>query len=261
VIDTHCHLTFPEFADDVETVIAEGLDLGVSGFITVSTTTSDAQHALQLATTHDRIWSTSGVHPLYSNEGPHDWDALVTAARSTRCVAWGELGLDNHYNKPPKHIQREVLDRQLEIIASSAREDLDKPVVLHCREAFDELIPILQSHPIDPQRFVFHCFTAGPDEARACLDLGAMISFTGVVTFPNASEVAAAASLVPDDRIMVETDAPFLSPVPHRGERPCKPAWVAHTARFLADLRDRPFDEFHDLVNRNTARFFSIDAR
>ncbi|MFI4896262.1 MAG: TatD family hydrolase, partial [Phycisphaerales bacterium JB059] len=131
-------------------------------------------------------------------------------------------------------------------------------IVLHCREAFDDLIPILKATTLDPERFVFHCFTGSPGDARKALDFGAMISFTGVVTYKNAKEVAEAATLTPLDRILCETDAPVLSPEPRRGTRPCVPAYTALTARYIASLKGVPFDELHHAINANTERFFGI---
>ncbi|MEM9064263.1 MAG: TatD family hydrolase [Planctomycetota bacterium] len=263
VIDTHCHLTFPDFEGRTAEILAEAAERGVTGCITISTTTVDCRQALAIATANDRVWCTSGVHPLHSHEGPHDWSSIVEVARAPECVAWGELGLDNHYDNPAPSIQRPVLEQQLGVIQDASRGDnpIDLPVVIHCREAFDDLIPVLKSTPLDPARFVFHCFTGGPDDARKVLDFGAMISFTGVVTYKNAREVREAAKLVPADRIMVETDAPFLSPEPHRGVRPCRPAFTRDTAETLAKTRDISFADFHAQLNENTRGFFGIDAR
>jgi TatD DNase family protein len=259
VIDTHCHLTFPDFAGRIDEVLKEAGDAGVTGAITISTTTQDCLAALAIATAHQNVWCSAGVHPLYSHQGPHVWENLHRVAGDPRCVAWGELGLDNHYAEPARTVQDAVLTEQLEFIGACRREHgIDKPVVLHCREAFDDLIPILRGSGLEPTRLVFHCFTGTPADARKCLDLGAMISFTGVVTYRNAKEVREAARLVPRDRIMMETDAPFLSPEPFRGKRPCRPAWVRHTAESLAALRGERFEEFHEAVNENTRRFFGV---
>jgi TatD DNase family protein len=278
LIDTHCHLTFPDFHDRVDQTLADAAAAGVSGCITISTTTLDCLEALHIAERHDRVWCSSGVHPLYSDVGDvraaaragsvHVWENLKQVASHPKCVAWGELGLDNHYPKPLPGIQREVLDQQLAFIQSVNHDregGIGKPeglpVVLHCREAFDDLIPILKRTSLDPTRFVFHCFTGGPEDVRKAMDFGGFVSFTGVVTYPNAPEVREAAKLVPADRIMVETDAPFLSPMPHRGKRPCVPAYTADTARALAAIRGVEFGEFHEQLNRNTQTFFRVDAR
>lgn len=259
MIDTHCHLTFPELAE--RDILGPCAAVGVTGVITISTTTADAPRALAAAKGHGRVWCSAGVHPLYSDEGPHEWSVLAAVARDPKCVAWGELGLDNHYREPARDVQRAVLAEQLAFIASEDRREGRKlPIVLHCREAFDVLIPELRGTGIAPERFVFHCFTGGPREMRMVLDFGAMASFTGVVTYRNAVDVQEAARLVPRDRLMVETDAPFLSPEPNRGRRPCEPWMVSLTAKRLAELRGERWEEFHRAINENTARFFGIDA-
>lgn len=264
VIDTHCHLTFPDFAGRAEAELALCAEHGVTGCITISTTSVDCEHALAIARAHKRVWCTSGVHPLHSDEGPHDWGVIRRVARDARCVAWGELGLDNHYKEPARSVQDAVLAEQLAVIegerSAAGEAGLGKPVVIHCREAFADLLPVLRRSALDPSRFVFHCFTGNAAEARMVLDIGAMISFTGVVTYKNAQDVQEAARLVPINRIMVETDAPFLSPMPHRGERPCRPWMTALTARFLAELRGEEWETFHHAINENASRFFGIDA-
>ncbi|TVS08697.1 MAG: TatD family deoxyribonuclease [Phycisphaerales bacterium] len=258
VIDTHCHLTFEDLRTDIAGLLDEAAGRGVTGAITISTTTRDCLDALAIAKAHGRVWCTAGVHPLYADKGPHEWANLRRVAEHPECVAWGELGLDNHYDRPPRDLQRRVLEEQLGHLERWRGEGVDLPIVLHCREAFDDLIPILKSTAFAGDRFVFHCFTGGPEEVRKCLDFGAMISFTGVVTYPNAQAVRDAAKLVPADRIMVETDAPFLAPAPNRGKRPCRIAWVRDTAEKLSQVRRDPFDEFHQRLNENTQRFFGI---
>jgi TatD DNase family protein len=265
VIDTHCHLTFPDFAGKLEATLAEAAASCVSGCITISTTTHDCLDALKLAKAHERVWCTAGIHPSYSAKGPHEWHHVRTVALDEKCVAWGELGLDNHHGDPPRDIQHEVLNEQLAFIQScregqGGHKRIEKPIVLHCREAFDDLIPVLRATKLDPTRFVFHCFTGTPADMRKVLDFGAMVSFTGVVTYKNASELREAVKLVPEDRFMVETDAPYLSPEPRRGERPCRPAFTRLTAEGLAVLRNTPFNQLHEQVNQNTRGFFGIDA-
>jgi TatD DNase family protein len=258
VIDTHCHLTFPELSGQVPALLDEAAAAGVAGVITICTTTPNAAEVLAMARTYPNVWCSAGVHPLYSDQGPHEWGAMRPVIADPRCVAWGELGLDNHYKEPAAALQRAVLDEQLAFILACRREGIDKPIVIHCREAFDDLLPVLRAAGIPGERFVFHCFTGGPGDVRKVLDFGAMVSFTGVVTYPNAIEVAEAARLAPLDRIMVETDAPFLPPVPHRGKRPCRPAWVRHTAEALAAIRGEGFEAFHAAINANTERFFGL---
>ena len=259
MIDTHCHLTFPDFAGKVPEVMREAAAAGVTGAITISTTTVDCLAALALAKEHPRVWCTAGVHPLYADQGPHRWGQLGVVAADARCVAWGELGLDNHYAEPGRGVQRAVLDEQLAYIAGRHRETgRVLPVVIHCREAFDDLIPVLRGSGLEAARFVFHCFTGTPADMRKVLDFGAMVSFTGVVTYKNAREVREAAVLPPLERVMVETDAPYLSPEPRRGERPCRPAMAAITAKRVAEIRGEAWEEFHAAIDRNAARFFGV---
>lgn len=259
MIDTHCHLTFPEYEGRVGAVLAEARAAGVTGAITISTTTADARRALSVARAHDGLWCSAGVHPLYSDE-PADWNEMREVARDPKCVAWGELGLDRHYAEPAQGVQLARLEEQLGHIARWHREEpaIEKPVVVHCREAFDELIPILRASGLPAERFVFHCFTAGPREMRLLLDFGAWVSFTGVVTFRNARETREAAILPPLDRVMVETDAPFLTPEPHRAVRPNEPKFVVHVADALADLRGQGRAEFRAAVFANAKQFFGV---
>ncbi len=239
-------------------VLGEAARHGVTGCISISTTTTDCLAALEIAKSHANVWCSAGVHPLYSDKGPHVWENLRACAQHPKCVAWGELGLDNHYERPARDAQRKVLEEQLAHLESWKREGLVKPVVLHCREAFDDLIPVLRGTSLDPTRFVFHCFTGGPGDMRKILDFGAYVSFTGVVTYRNAAEVREAVKMVPDDRFMVETDAPFLSPEPHRGVRPCQPWMVSVTARSLAQTRGVEFERLEEQVGENTGRFFGV---
>jgi TatD DNase family protein len=186
VIDTHCHLTFPDFEGQTDQVVQRARDHQVAGLITICTTTQDAPNVLAMARRYPNVWCSTGVHPSYADQGPHQWNVLRMIASDPKCVAWGELGLDNHYSDPSAALQRQVLDDQLAFILSCERDKLRKPIVLHCREAFDDLIPVLRATGIPGDRFVFHCFTGNAADVRKCLDFGALVSFTGVVTYRNA---------------------------------------------------------------------------
>ena len=257
MFDTHCHLTFDCFADRIPEVLDLARSEGVDGCISISTTTGDLDRLVQLADRFANVWCSAGVHPLYSDR-PIDWAVMERAARHPKCVAWGELGLDHHYPEPARTVQSKVLAEQLARIESWTQAGLDKPVVVHCRDAFDDLLPILEQSSLPNDRFVFHCFTGDRRQMRDVLDFGAWVSFTGIVTFANAREVAAASDLVPDDRIMVETDSPFLTPEPHRTVRPNEPRFVGHVANFLADRRGRDRREFERTLDGNASRFFGI---
>ncbi len=260
MIDTHCHLTFRQYEGRIDEVLAAARAAGVGGCITISTTSQDCLRNLQIAQEHENIWCSAGVHPLHADE-PVDWSDVRRVAEDPKCVAWGELGLDNHYEKPERALQNEVLKTQLGFIEQWSQQGLEKPIVVHCRDAFDELLAVFRNAPFDPARYVFHCFTAGPDEARKVLDFGAWISFTGVVTFKNAPEVAAAAKMVPLDRMMVETDAPFLSPEPVRNVRPNEPKHVVHVAKFIAELRGMDPAALEAQLDSNAERFFGIKLK
>ncbi len=260
MIDTHCHLTFPEFDGRVVQVMADAALAGVHAAITIATTTADAIRATELAALHPRLFATAGIHPLYSDR-PLDWEELRRAGQHPKCLAWGELGLDNHYDTPPSAMQREVLDTQLAHIARWTSEGLAKPIVVHCRKAFADLLPLLAASGLPRDRFVFHCFTGDSNDARAVLNFGAYISFTGVLTFPGAPEVRSAAKLVPADRMMVETDSPFLAPQPVRGVWPNEPKHVVHVAAALAVARGEDPIALNEQLDENAARFFGDAIR
>ncbi len=255
MIDTHCHLTYRDFAGRVDDVLFAARAAGVRGVITVGTTPGDCLAAQDLASRYDNVWFTAGIHPL-SAADPRDWSVVRMTARHPRCVAWGELGLDNHYTDPPAAAQRTLLEEELDLIASWP--GAAKPIVVHSRDSLDDLLAVFQSAPFDGGRYVFHCFTGTPQEARRILDFGAWISFTGVVTFKNAAHVAEAARMVPADRLMVETDAPYLSPEPVRTMRPNEPRNVVHVARFLADLRGVAYEDLERQLDANAKRFFGL---
>jgi len=262
VFDTHCHLTFSQFAGRIDDILFAARVAGVRGVICVGTTSGDCLAAQDLASRYSSVWFTAGVHPLYAHE-PRDWSMISSVAAHRRCVAWGELGLDNHYTDPSAKLQRTLLEEQLAFIESRSESvsgaSGPKPIVVHCRDAFDDLLAAFEQAPFPHDRYVFHCFTGTPDDARRVLDFGAWISFTGVVTFKNAPEVALAAKIVPADRLMVETDAPFLSPEPVRAVRPNEPKHVVHVAKRLAQLRGVEYEVLERQLDANAERFFGLE--
>ena len=259
MFDTHCHLRFPDYETlgGASKVLDRATAAGVRGAITIATTVEDARLSADLAESDDRLWHSAGIHPLYADQ-PGDIKDLKAIAERPRCVAFGELGLDQHYAKPNQDIQIAALEGQLEHIAQWRTEGLAKPIVIHCRKAFADLLPRLVESGLPPKEFVFHCFTGSPDDARQVLDFGAWISFTGVVTFQNAPEVARAATLVPRDRIMAETDAPFMSPAPHRAVKPNEPKFVVHICEALAQIRGCTAKEMESQLDANAEQFFGI---
>ena len=257
MFDTHCHLSFPDLHEQLHEVIDRAVDKGVQGMITVSTCPEDLETGLHLAETYSRIWCTSGIHPHHAQRAV-DWDRIKEVANHPKCVAWGELGLDWHYPDPPRDAQYECLEAHLDCIESARSEGLDLPIVVHCRKSLSDLLPLFEQRDFPHEQYVFHCFTGTPQVAQQILDFGSWISFTGVLTFASAPEVAEAARLVPLDRVMVETDSPYLSPEPVRKSRPNEPAHVTWVARFLADLHEMPFEEMEAILDANAERFFNL---
>ncbi|MAY74226.1 MAG: DNAase [Phycisphaerae bacterium] len=262
MIDTHCHLTFPDYAGRVDEVLERARGLGVTGAITICTTSGEATEIADFADAHEGVWCSTGIHPLYVSDDIRDWRALRATIARDVCVAWGELGLDMYRERDIGllDLQKDVLAEQLALIESCVDDGIDKPIAVHCRRAVQELLPILRSSKLRPERFVFHCFTESPDDARAVLDYGANLSFTGVVTYKNAPEVRESARLVPIDRVFVETDAPFLSPEPVRGTRPCEPGFTAYTAKRLAELYGMDIEAFAEQMDANVRRFYGIET-
>lgn len=233
--DDHCHLHFRD-ADEasVRDTVAAARAAGVTRMITVGCDVADSQAAIDLARRFPgTIFATAGVHP---HEARHGLDGLEDLLGHPEVVAVGEAGLDFHYDHSPWEDQRRVFAAQIGLA-----HDHDLALVIHTREAWAETFDILEAEGT-PERTIFHCFTGGPDEARRCLDLGARLSFSGIVTFPGAPEVREAAAITPLDRMLVETDAPFLTPVPHRG-RTNTPAYVPLVGAALAGARQRPVEE------------------
>ena len=256
MIDTHCHLTFPVLHDRWPQVLDEAASVGVDRVITVGTTPADAERCRAIAEADPRVYFAAGIHPHYAVNVPmSELPRLADLVAHPRCVAFGEMGVDYHYDDPPPRQQHEMFSAQLEVVRYS---EIDKPIVIHCRKAVDDTIAIINASSIPGNRFVFHCFTESPDDCHKVLDLGAMISFTGIVTYKNAPEVRESAMLVPDDRIMVETDAPYLPPEPHRKVRPNEPKFVTATARFLAELRGVSYERFVEITDANARRFYGV---
>lgn len=243
-IDTHCHLSLDDAhpADpDVEahdpdvaaTLAAAGpvIDAaaaeGVERLVTIATDAPSARSGIAIAAAHDGVWATVGLHPHDASLGI---DGLEELLDEPGVVGVGECGLDYHYEHSPRDVQREMFAAQIDL---AIRHDL--ALVVHTREAWDDTFEIFASVGV-PERTIIHCFTGGPDEARRCLDLGAYLSFSGIATFKNAPEVREAAALCPEDRLLIETDSPFLAPVPYRGQSN-RPAWVPVVGATVAEVR------------------------
>jgi TatD DNase family protein len=226
--DSHCHLDDPRIEGGAVGALERGLAAGVSRFVTVGTDADHSRAAIDLAGQHDRVWATVGLHP---HDAVNGVDTIRDLFGAPKVVAVGECGLDYHYDHSPRDVQRRVFAEQIALA-----HQLDLALVIHTREAWDDTFDLLTAEG-PPERTVFHCFSGGPEEARRCLDLGASLSFSGIVTFKTADDLRAAAALCPADRLMVETDSPYLAPIPHRG-RNNEPAYVPLVGQVLATVRE-----------------------
>lgn len=255
LIDSHCHLTSRDLADQIEAVLQRAADAGVAEVITVASDLSDAAAAIALSERHRQVHVVAGVHPHEAASVPGDWDLrLEELARRDDVHAVGEIGLDYHYDFSDRPSQARVFRRQLEIAVG-----IGKPVVIHCREAHRDVLAHLREVPGLPG-VVFHCFSGSLVEAEELWERGYWISLTGVVTFRRSDELRRVASGAPADRLMIETDAPFLSPEPVRNRRPNEPAFLTYTAVCIARELGMTLASFAALVTANTRRFFSLPA-
>lgn len=245
--DSHCHLSYDGVAADA---VAQAAAAGVTRIVTIGTDADSSALAVQVARRHDGVYATVGLHPHTASQGVATLDRLLRPP-DAKVVGIGECGLDYYYEHSPRDAQREAFAAQI----ARARE-LDLTLVVHTRDAWDETFDILRSGP-PPSRWVVHCFSGGPDEARRALDLGAWLSFSGIVTFKKAAEVAEAAALCPLERMLVETDSPYLAPVPNRG-RPNQPAWVALVGERIAALKGRSVEEVARATWANTTAAFRL---
>jgi TatD DNase family protein len=249
-VDSHCHLDDAKFDEDRERVIERALAAGVTRLLAIGTGNGppDLEVAIRLADGYPSIYATIGVHPHDASKATDDTFAqLRDLASHPKVLAIGEIGLDYHYDFSPRDVQRAVFDRQLALAA-----DAHKPIVIHTREAWDDTLAQIDSLP---HGGIMHCFTGDLAQAREALDRGFHLSFGGVLTFPKAESLRQAAALAPDDRILIETDCPYLAPVPHRGKRN-EPAFVIETARRLAQVRNTTPERIAELTTQNFDRLF-----
>lgn len=232
-IDSHCH---PHFGDDPDGVLERARVAGVAGFVVVGTDLATSRVAVALAEAHPDVVATVGLHPHDADRLDAEWDALAALAAAPGVVAVGEAGFDLHYRNSPVADQEAAFRAQIRLAHA-----LDRTLVIHAREAWDDTFRVLADEGV-PDRTVFHCFTGGPAEAERALAAGAALSFSGIVSFRSADDVRAAAAVCPPERLLVETDAPYLAPVPHRG-RENEPAFVGAVGAALARATGRSVAE------------------
>ncbi len=249
VVDSHCHLDDARFDEDRAQVIERAWAEGLEWMLAIGTGKGppDLEAGVRLAESDRRIWATAGVHPHDAGKATEEsLEKVKELCRHPKVAAVGEIGLDYHYDFSPRETQREVFRAQLRIA-----EEEGKPVVIHTREAWADTLALLRVTPV--ANGIFHCFGGGPAEAEQALELGFSISLAGVVTFPKAESLREAARLIPLDRLLVETDAPYLAPVPHRGKRN-EPAFVTATLRRVAEVRGIPVDTLAEATTANFER-------
>jgi TatD DNase family protein len=253
LIDSHCHLDFPDFADEIDAVVARADAAGVERMITISTRVAQGARFQALAERFPNVWFTIGTHPHQAGEEPEtDVGAIKRFAAHPKCIGIGEAGLDYHYDYAPREIAQKVFRAQIGL----ARE-LGLPLVIHAREADADIAAILRDEMTKGVfNAVLHCFTSSRALAETGLALGLYVSFSGVLTFKNSGDLRDIARDVPKERLLVETDAPFLAPVPMRGKRN-EPSFVTHTARALAEIRGVSPQMIGETTRANTLRLFS----
>lgn len=248
-VDSHCHVSMAEGGDES---LARARKAGVRGFLVPGTKLDDADEVVALAARHGDVWAAVGFHPHEAKDFDDDAEAKVDALLAgERVIAVGEIGLDYHYDHSPRDVQRNVLVRQL---ALARKHRL--PAIIHNRESTDDVIEIL-SRDGDGVRGVLHSFTESYEAASRLIDLGWYISFSGILTFRNADALRSVAKKLPADRVLIETDTPYLAPVPHRG-RTNEPAFVTHVAQTIADLWLLPLDEVAEATTRNFEDLFGV---
>jgi TatD DNase family protein len=256
LIDSHCHLEYKGLVEDQSGVLARARSAGVGGFLSISTRQREWDQVIATAERESDVWASVGIHP-HEADGHADLGeaALLAATAHPKVIAIGETGLDYYYDHSDRDTQKALFRRHISVARQTGL-----PIIIHTRDAEADTAAIL-TEEMEQGAFpaLIHCFTASADFARTVLDLGLTISLSGIVTFKNAKDLQEIAAQLPEDRILVETDAPFLAPIPHRG-RTCEPAFTADTARFVAGLRGQTPEKLAEVTTRNFFRLFGKAA-
>lgn len=252
ITDSHCHLDFPDFEGQVDEIIARAAEAGVTRMVTIATKLANVPKVQAIAEAHDPIYFAAATHPMSAADQPlASVEELVKLAEHPKFVGIGETGLDYHYTADSKAIQQESLRIHIE-----AARQTKLPLIIHSRDADDDMARILtEEHAAGAYTCVMHCFSSGADLARATLDLGFYLSMSGIAAFPRSSDLREIFAEVPLDRILVETDSPYLAPPPHRGKRN-EPAFTAHTARVGAEVFGLDYADFARATQDNFERLF-----
>lgn len=248
-IDAHCHLQLEERGGRPEEAVARALEAGVERMVCIGTDLPTSREAVRLAAEFAQVWASVGLHPHDAKKLAEEWDGLVELASAERVVGIGEAGFDLYYRHSEPDAQEEAFRAQLRLA-----KERGLPLIIHSRDAWAETFGVLESEGVPP-RTVFHCFTGGPAEAERALALGCWLSYSGIVSFKTADELRAAAALTPADRLLVETDSPFLAPVPHRGKSN-EPGYLPTVGAALAAARDEPVEVVAETTRNNAMAFF-----
>ncbi len=256
LVDAHCHLDFPDFAEERDAVIDRALAAGVTRMVTICTKLRNADSVRAISEAHDPVFWAAGTHPMSAADEPlASVEDLVALARHPKMVGIGETGLDYHYTAESKAVQQESLRLHIE---AARRTGL--PLIIHARDADDDMARILtEEHEAGPYSCMMHCFSSGAALAQAALDLDFYLSMSGISAFPRSKELREIFAMAPLDRILVETDSPYLAPPPHRGRRN-EPAYTAHTAKVGAELFDLSLPDFAARTSANFDRLFTKAA-
>ena len=255
LFDTHAHLEDEQLAPILDEVLSNAHATDLVGITAIGTSVSTSRDCVGLAQQHDIVYAAVGIHPNQCKESTvDDWKLIVELAGYPKVVAIGETGLDRYWDYCPIEIQRTWFEKHIELSFET-----QKPLVIHMRECEPDILEMLHEHKRDGKIIgIMHSFAGSIETANACLDLGMYISFAGMVTFKKSQELRDIAAEIPADRILIETDSPYLSPHPHRGKRPNQPAMVQHTAACLADVRDLTIKELGELTTENAKRVFNL---
>lgn len=253
LVDSHCHLNYKGLVEQQGDVLDRARSVGVTAMLNIATRENEWDDVLAIAEANTDVWASVGIHPHDADQHPHiDVSKLIDRAQHPRVVGIGETGLDYYYDKSDRARQQDSFRSHI-----AAARETGLPIIVHTREAEDDTYAIMAEEMRKGKYTgVIHCFTASQDFADKALDLGLYISISGIVTFKNAADLQASARTIPSDRLLIETDAPFLAPVPHRG-KPGEPAFVADTARFLADLRGEGEEELRVTTAQNFYNLFT----
>ena len=253
--DTHAHLNDEQFASDIESVVARAKNQFVSRTLVVGTNLKDSQRAVALANQFEELYAAVGIQPNYVHEAEAgDFEQIVKLASEPKVIAIGETGLDRYWDNAPFDLQQDYFARHIRLAI-----ELDKPFVVHMRECGDDIVESLRAfEDSKPLKGIMHSFTGDAELAKTCMEFGLHISFAGMVTFKKSDELRRVAASIPMEKLLIETDSPYLAPHPKRGQRPNEPSLVVHTAECLANEKKISLEEFASITSRNANELFGI---